>query len=101
MLMHQVPNRLVTYVVIDGEEHMAEVFFESSPPEPDVGWAGGLDIERVFIRDMSTEGRVRNRMLGEKITYDVDVTDKVGDQFGRLLNEVGEHMSGWAEDDRY
>lgn len=95
------PQRLTTYVTIDDEEHIAEVCFDSSPPEPDVGWAGGLDIESVYIRDTSEVSRVRDRLLDEKISFTVDVTNQVSDQFGRIQAEIEEHMAGWMEDDRY
>ena len=97
----QAPRYMITYVELDGKCISAQVNFDASPPEPDVGWPGGLDIESVYIQDESVQEKVRRRVLGEKITYTMDVTSQVGDQFGRLMDEIGEHMSGWAEDDRY
>jgi len=49
-------GELKTWALIDGVERDVTVSWDSSPPEPDVGWAGGTVIECVeFDGDDVTE----------------------------------------------
>jgi len=100
-MIMRAPKYLLTYVVYNDKEVAAEVYFDTSPPEPDVNWPGGSEVEAVYIRDDSIAAKFRNRMLGQKALFDRDVTDKVADQFGRLMDEINEHLTCWQEDDRY
>ena len=54
-----------TTVEIDGFEHDVAVFWESSPPEPDVNWPGGLEITAVFHED---NGCLMDELSDEQIT---------------------------------
>jgi hypothetical protein len=43
-----------TFAEIDGEEHDVIVEYWTSPAEPLVDWAGGLDIEGVYLENQPT-----------------------------------------------
>ena len=77
-------NYWITYVEVDGEElDGCKVYYDSSPPEPDVGWPGGLDIEGVEYK-------------GE------DITGKVSsEEMESLHQRTDEHLTAMAEDSRY
>ena len=59
------------------------VFFDSSPPEPDVGYGGGLDLESVEYQ-------------GRDVLPDMSKAEEEG-----LLERLSEHLNAWAEDERY
>ena len=51
------PDYWITYVELgDVEIDDVKVYYDSSPPEPDVNWAGGLDIESVMQGDVDIFG---------------------------------------------
>ena len=52
-----------TYVWIGGEEFDVCVHYDTSPAEPDVNWAGGLDITAVYLED---QGCVMDDMTDEE-----------------------------------
>ncbi len=71
-------GKLDTWALIGGHEQDVCVFWESSPPEPDVGWAGGLVLDGVYFED---EGDVSD-----------DMSDaEMADLFERVEVELGEH----------
>jgi hypothetical protein len=44
-----------TFCEIQGVEHAVCVHYDTSPAEPDVGWAGGLDINGVYLEDQGCQ----------------------------------------------
>ncbi len=66
-----------TSVEIDDVEYAVEVHYDSSGPEPDVNWAGGVEIETVIHR-----------------TSDLDLTDRLSSaQLDAIAQEIVEHES--------
>ncbi len=66
-----------TSVEIDDVEYAVEVHYDSSGPEPDVNWAGGVEIESVIHR-----------------SSDLDLTDKLSEaQLDAIAQEIVEHES--------
>ena len=67
----------LTSVEVDDVEYAVEVHYESSAPEPDVNWAGGVEIESVIHH-----------------TSDLDLTDRLSeDQLDAIAQEIVEHES--------
>ncbi len=66
-----------TSVEIDDVEYAVEVHYDSSGPEPDVNWAGGVEIESVIHR-----------------SSDLDLTDRLSEaQLDVIAQEIVEHES--------
>ncbi len=66
-----------TSVEIDDVEYAVEVHYDSSGPEPDVNWAGGVEIESVIHR-----------------SSDLDLTDRLSEaQLDAIAQEIVEHES--------
>ena len=53
-----------TTAVIGGVEHDVLVHYAVGPPEPDVGWAGELEIHAVWFED---EGDIQEQMSPEEL----------------------------------
>ena len=47
---------LDTYLELEGVENEVRVHYESSPDEPDVGYAGGVEINSVILRGWDVLG---------------------------------------------
>lgn len=46
----KVPSYIFTYVSVGDVEHdNVQVHFDSSPPEPDVNWPGGFELECAML----------------------------------------------------
>ena len=74
-----------TYVEIDGIEHdSVTVFYETSPAEPDVNWAGGCDVTGIYLEDQGCQ-------MGK-------MTD---DEIEQVQMRVDEHENSRHEDPRY
>ena len=77
-------NYWITYVEVDGVEfYPCEVWYDSSPPEPDIGFGGVLEIECVEYK-------------GEDITPLVS-----SDEIDSLVERTYEMLNAYAEDERY
>ena len=63
-----------TFCEIQGVEHDVCVHYETSPAEPDVGWAGGLDINGVYLEDQGCQ-----------------ISNMTDDEYEQLLMRVNEH----------
>ena len=68
--------------VAEVELHPVRVFFDSSPPEPDVNWGGGLDLESAEYH-------------GRDVLPDMSQAEEEA-----LLERLSEHLNSWAEDER-
>lgn len=67
----------LTSVEVDDVEYAVEVHYDSSGPEPDVNWAGGVEIESVIHR-----------------SSDLDLTDRLSeDQLDAIAQEIVEDES--------
>ena len=54
----------MTYVEVNDEElDPCKVYYDSSPAEPDVGWAGGLDIELVEYEGIDITGKISSEEM--------------------------------------
>jgi len=75
------PDYHETYVEVDGEEiDCVKCYFESSEPEPDVGWAGDFQLLSV--------------MHGE-----VDIMDKLEQaEIDQLEMRIIEYLNAYGED---
>ena len=72
-----------TYCEIGEVEHTVVVYYDTYPAEPDVGWAGGLDINGIYLDGNDVSGRLSDseteqlRMRVEE--YENDRTDPDND----------------------
>ena len=82
--MSRQDNYWITYVEVNDEEfYPVKVWFDSSPPEPDVGFGGGFEIECVEYKGK-------------------DITAKVSsEEMDSLTMRSIEHLDAMAEDHRY
>ena len=65
-MKRKLPSYISTYVSVgDMEYNDVTVWFDSSPPEPDVGWPGGFDLERVMLGDRDLMGEMTDRELDD------------------------------------
>lgn len=77
-------NYWITYVEVNNEElYPCEVWFDSSPPEPDIGFGGAFEIECVEHK-------------GKDITSQVSA-----DEMESLAQRTIDHLNACAEDSRY
>ena len=47
-----------TYCEIGEVEHTVVVYYDTYPAEPDVGWAGGLDINGIYLDGKDVSARL-------------------------------------------
>jgi len=65
-MKRKLPSYISTYVSVgDRDYDNVTVWFDSSPPEPDVGWPGGFDLERVMLGDRDLMGEMTDRELDD------------------------------------
>ena len=65
-MKRKVPSYISTYASVgDRDYDNVTVWFDSSPPEPDVGWPGGFDLERVMLGDRDLMGEMTDRELDD------------------------------------
>ena len=57
-------NYVWTYVEVGGEElEPVQVWYDSSPPEPDVNWPGGFEVECVEHQGKDITGNISDAEL--------------------------------------
>jgi hypothetical protein len=81
-----------SYAEIDGVEQKIKVFYEVQPAEPDVGiFRAYIEITGAYAKPTDPAERVKNRLLGEKDEFTVDVSNQVDDD--ALHDQIQEELN--------
>ena len=74
----------MTYVEVNDEElEPCKVYYDLSPAEPNVGWAGGLDIELVEHKGIDITGKISSKEMNS------------------LLQRTDDYVISMEQDNRY
>ena len=84
---------LKTWAHIDGKEHDVLAYWENSPPELDVNWAGGLVIDCVMVDDEYVTDELSDSEMADLVSRveielgEADEDDGLGDHLYDLKKD--------------
>lgn len=96
MRMAQRPRaipRINTYVEINGEEENISVELEYSPPEPDVNFAGGIEIVGVWCEDTEVSGQLTEQAFE-------DLEQRMVDEYTTGVSDDIDERADWEYEQR-
>lgn len=82
------------YAEYNGEEIDVTIHFSTSPPEPDVNWGGGVEIECVTYTPLDKASAMLARFLRKPL--EIDITDRVN--LTDMYSQVDAHLYSRAEE---